>query len=232
MSIRLNATADVIRLKSSSAIALTYAITAQDITGATVTDASVSGTNSDTVKNNIITAPSAGHRKDVSKIVVSNANAGTTPRVRVYTYLAAVEVLVADFILLYGQSLQYFGGEWKVVQTADTTAGGLFTRAEAEATYAKLTRFPVARTDLAGGMSKRALIAGGAAGNLTVTGIKVGDELVSVLRFIGTGTAVTDVTDLTSEFTITATNTINNTGGTTTSAATDKLLVIYNKLTA
>ncbi|MFO1126369.1 MAG: hypothetical protein U1E25_14570 [Methylocystis sp.] len=36
------------------------------------------------------------------------------------------------------------------------------------------------------------------AGDITVSGIKTGDELNEVLRFIGAGTAVTDVTDLTS----------------------------------
>jgi hypothetical protein len=81
-----------------------------------------------------------------------------------------------------------------------------------------------------GGWAKHALVAGGAAGDITVTGIKVGDELLEVLWFVGAGTAVTDVTDLTAEFTITATNTINNTGGTASTG--DKLLVRYNKLTA
>ncbi len=71
---------------------------------------------------------------------------------------------------------------------------------------------------------KYALIAGGAAGNLTVTGIKTTDSLRLVLYFIGAGTAVTDVSNLTSEFTISATNTINNTGGT---ASTGKLLVVW-----
>jgi hypothetical protein len=65
---------------------------------------------------------------------------------------------------------------------------------------------------------KQTVIAGGAAGNLTVTGIKVGHRLVSVLN-------LTDGTDLTSEFSVSATNTINNTGG--TSSATKKVLVTY-----
>lgn len=67
-----------------------------------------------------------------------------------------------------------------------------------------------------------ALITGGAAGNLTVTGIATTDTLLLVLKFIGAGTAVTDLANLTSEFTISATNTINNTGGT---ASTGKVLV-------
>jgi hypothetical protein len=89
---------------------------------------------------------------------------------------------------------------------------------------------PVPATQLAGGFAKKALIAGGAAGNFTVTGIKVGDEIDLVLRFVGAGVAVTDVSDITSEFTITATNTINNTAGTNTTG--DKLLILYTKLTA
>lgn len=61
------------------------------------------------------------------------------------------------------------------------------------------------------------VVAGGVAGNLTATGIKVGDKLISVVN-------LTDSTDITSEFTITADDTINNTGGGTT--ATDTLLVL------
>lgn len=80
-----------------------------------------------------------------------------------------------------------------------------------------------------------AVISGGVAGNHTVTGIRVesasalggGDDLVSVIRHIGAGTAVTDISDLTSEFTITADSTINNTGGTNTTGS--KLQVLYSR---
>jgi hypothetical protein len=71
-----------------------------------------------------------------------------------------------------------------------------------------------------GARNKTAVIAGGAAGNHTVTGISIYDRLVSVIH----NTAGT-LADLTSEFTITATNTINNAAGTDTSS--DQLLVIY-----
>lgn len=75
------------------------------------------------------------------------------------------------------------------------------------------------------GLFKTAVIAGGSAGNRTVTGIQTTDELLCVLHFPGAGTAVTDLEDLTSEFTITAANTINNTGGTASTGG--KLLVQY-----
>lgn len=67
---------------------------------------------------------------------------------------------------------------------------------------------------------------GGAAGNITVTGIATTSTLVSIIFYAGAGTAVTDVTDLTSEFTITAANTINNTLGTNTTGG--KLVVTYS----
>lgn len=66
-------------------------------------------------------------------------------------------------------------------------------------------------------------IIGGAAGNHTVTGIKVGDVLKAVLD-------LTDGVDLTSEFTISATDTINNTGGTVTTA--DLILVVWDSVPA
>lgn len=76
---------------------------------------------------------------------------------------------------------------------------------------------------------KNAVVAGGAAGNITVTGVAVGDQLVAVTRFIGAGVAVTDVSSLTTEFAITNTNVINNTGGTNTTG--DKLEVWWVDLT-
>lgn len=56
--------------------------------------------------------------------------------------------------------------------------------------------------------------AGAAAGNLTVTGIKKGDKVLVVSATDGT------TGNLASEFTATADNTINNTGGTSTAAKT------------
>ena len=69
---------------------------------------------------------------------------------------------------------------------------------------------------------KVALIDGGAAGNHTVAGIKITDELISVLEQHGTSGILTD---LTTEFSIKKADTIDNTGGTATSS--DKLLVLY-----
>lgn len=61
------------------------------------------------------------------------------------------------------------------------------------------------------------IVAGAAAGDVTVTGIKTTDKLVAVLDIAGT--------DLTSEFTISAADTINNVGG--TSSAASQLIVAY-----
>lgn len=76
---------------------------------------------------------------------------------------------------------------------------------------------------------KTAVITGGAAGNHTVTGISKGlkhydgDKLISVIE-VAVTTGVP--TDRTAEFSITADNTINNTGGTDTT--NDRLVVIYS----
>lgn len=68
----------------------------------------------------------------------------------------------------------------------------------------------------------QAVIVGGAAGNLTVTGITTRHKLAAVIKIVDAGQATTD---LTAEFTITAADTINNTGGTTT--ASSHVVVIY-----
>lgn len=71
------------------------------------------------------------------------------------------------------------------------------------------------------------VIAGGIAGAHTVTGIAVDDVLVSVLHLDMGGNAETD---LTSEFTISGANTINNAAGTDTSG--DTLIVTYIDVSA
>jgi hypothetical protein len=69
---------------------------------------------------------------------------------------------------------------------------------------------------------KLALINGGSAGTHTVTGIKITDELISVLEQNGTSGILTD---LTTEFSIVKSDTISNSGGTATSS--DKLIILY-----
>lgn len=71
------------------------------------------------------------------------------------------------------------------------------------------------------------MCAGAAAGNVTCTGILKGDQLIAVIAFTfpAAGAVPTGMADLTSEFTATATNTINNTGGTST--ANKGVLVIW-----
>jgi hypothetical protein len=76
---------------------------------------------------------------------------------------------------------------------------------------------------------KMAIIAGGAAGNHTVTGIALGDRLVAVIHGT-TAAALESIADLTSEFTISATNTINNAAGTDTT--NDSLTVFYEDASA
>ena len=70
-------------------------------------------------------------------------------------------------------------------------------------------------------------VAGAVAGNVTITGIRVGDNLKSVRGFLLVEAAPPTITvlDLTSEFSITANDTINNAGG--TSSATGILFVDY-----
>jgi hypothetical protein len=72
---------------------------------------------------------------------------------------------------------------------------------------------------------KSFVAAGAAAGNVTVTGIATTDQLLSVVRLDRDATAANiNISDITSEFTISATDTINNTAGTNTTG--DSLLVL------
>lgn len=62
-------------------------------------------------------------------------------------------------------------------------------------------------------------VAGAAAGNLTVTGIKKNDRIVAVIAVSAPGA------NLASQFTATADDTINNTGGTSTAGVAAVLVV-------
>ena len=93
-------------------------------------------------------------------------------------------------------------------------------------TTAKIADDAVTKAKLAGSFMGMALVAGGAAGDITVTGIATDDELVAVWEQDGTSGLLTD---LTSEFSITAADTINNTDGSATTG--DKLVVVYLDLT-
>lgn len=70
------------------------------------------------------------------------------------------------------------------------------------------------------------LVAGGAGGAHTLTGINLGDRILFVGHF-STAAAIATLADLTSEFSITAADTIDNTAGTDTT--NDQLMVIYAK---
>ena len=65
-------------------------------------------------------------------------------------------------------------------------------------------------------------VSGGSAGDITVSGITTADALVAVID-VDVDTSTGGLTDLTSEFSITADDTINNGGGT----ATNNLIVVY-----
>jgi hypothetical protein len=82
----------------------------------------------------------------------------------------------------------------------------------------------VGQANLPAGFLNVDLAAGGAAGNITITGVAVGDELVFVGVFT-TAASIATLADLTAEFSITAGNTINNTGGTATT--NNQLMVIW-----
>lgn len=81
-----------------------------------------------------------------------------------------------------------------------------------------LTRIP-------GGLAQFTIMAvGAAAGDVTVTGLLTTDEILFIqsVAFDADGD-ITAVADLTSEFSITAADTLNNTGGTSTA---DEMLSI------
>jgi hypothetical protein len=82
-------------------------------------------------------------------------------------------------------------------------------------------------TALAVSTYNNADVAGGVAGNITVNGVLIGDELIAVM---GIKDSDQSRTDFTSQFTITATNTINNSGGSATTGY--HLAVVYRSVSS
>ena len=74
------------------------------------------------------------------------------------------------------------------------------------------------------------IVGGATAGDVTVSGITTTDTLIAVVQFEVSGSNVTSVVNLTSEFTITEDDTINNTGGTDTTG--DFLQVTWSRTSA
>lgn len=110
---------------------------------------------------------------------------------------------------------------------ADAIATGAVVEAKlgtGAVTEAKIGAAAVTKAKLGTGFIKMALVAGAVAGNVTVTGIATADSLIGVLH-LPDGGAIDAMADLTSEFTITAANTINNAAG--TSSASGALLIFY-----
>lgn len=112
----------------------------------------------------------------------------------------------------------------------ETVNSGAIGQIEVRLIPSQIPATGLVKQQLAGGFLKAKVVTGGSAGNFTVTGIKQGDELVAVIQLDRDSTAANiSLADLTSEFTITADDTINNTSGTATTG--DKLLVFYLDLT-
>ena len=115
--------------------------------------------------------------------------------------------------------------------TVKSALGGRLTRGFTMAGFLSKAELE----SLLAGAVRTTVISGGAAGNHAVTGIAVGDALRAVLKLDFTLTEGTPntrtwaATDLTSEFSITGANTINNAGGTNTTGAV--LVVVYEDLT-
>ena len=141
---------------------------------------------------------------------------------RQYTGVVNAPVLVPDF------DAQVLGANgWTVLDPAAAETDSLaFHVANNLSEGVALTL----RTNVGIGLPKHLLVTGDLAGDIAVTGIKTGDVLDEVIFYPGASVAITDILDLTAEFTITATNTINNAGGTATTDG--KLLVRWTKKTA
>jgi hypothetical protein len=87
-----------------------------------------------------------------------------------------------------------------------------------------MERTSFTRPITAPGYTRVAVVPGGPAGPVPAPDVRLTEALVGVIYYPGAGTAVTDVVNLTGQFTIAADGIISNNGGTDTSAG--KLLLV------
>lgn len=153
----------------------------------------------------------------------------------IYTHIAATSktganttktnlatVSIPAYSLQQGASLLWTCGGTVTYNTADrnlTTSVELGSFATYDTTHSRSG----VNQGAVHGASQKAVITGGGAGNFTCPGILTTDSILEVLRL----NAGSTVTDLTSEFTITANDTINNTGGTSSTGA--QLIVLWGR---
>jgi hypothetical protein len=108
-------------------------------------------------------------------------------------------------------------GNFRIGDSADLTKRMAFEVSGVSAGQTRTATMPDRNVDLANvGALKQTVVTGAAAGSHTVTGIATADSIRSVIYYPGAGTSVTNVTDITSEFTITGANTVSNAGFTNT----------------
>lgn len=151
-------------------------------------------------------------KKLVSVVDFSKFNAGSSDLIQMIRVPANFLVLGVSHRVITAE-----GGTSTGTIGDGTDPDGWIASVNNNATAGTWLRDTQASADLS---MTQALIAGGSAGNHTVTGIATTDTLVSVIH----NTAGT-LADLTSEFTISAADTINNSAGTDTTG--DQLLVTY-----
>lgn len=142
-----------------------------------------------TVVNTVLDIPSGARWRSVNITFDSSYNAGGEALIPSDIGLNGIIAAVPAGTASDGRQVLYDGanGKLKVFEAAPTT---------------RLRTYKVAGTT---------------AGDVTVTGVALTDNLLAVLELIRDATAANvNIADLTSEFTITATNKINNTAGTDT----------------
>lgn len=133
-------------------------------------------------------------------LVFAHNDAASTERYR-FACPAGLDYTLASassFEMLYDAS----SANWRILEVNQLTAALLNSAGVVRNTNYRLS-----------------ILAGGAAGDHTLTGVALTDSLLEVQHVIAAG----GVADLTAEFTITAPNTINNVGGTDTTG--DQLAV-------
>ena len=137
-----------------------------------------------------------------------------------YTVIPTVAQAIAAGLVVVSDA------NFRIGDSADLTKRIAFEASSITAGQTRTITMPDRAINLANvGQIEFDVINGGAAGAHTVTGITTADAIIQVLYFAGAGTDVTDMSAIGSEFSITGTNTIDNTGSTNTTGG--KMLVIW-----
>jgi len=131
--ILLTSISDLLQLVTGTAVATIYTHASYvDYDGTTVTPGRLNGALTGAATNTLVGSPTGTNKRNVKGITVRNAHASSTELITIQHYDGSITVELFKYLLLAGETLQYFDGQWSIMDAAggiksSPAAGGLIS---------------------------------------------------------------------------------------------------------